>query len=64
MRYGIIVLILLLGGSQAWGASVALRAYDDNPKGRRLFTIRVEDRLVPAIWARSRRSTGRHADKA
>lgn len=47
MRYGIIVLILLLGGSQAWGASVALRAYDDNPKGRRLFTIRVEDRLVP-----------------
>jgi hypothetical protein len=47
MRYLIIALFLLLGGSQAWGATVALRAYDDDPGGVRLFTIRVEDRLAP-----------------
>ena len=41
MRYGIIALFLLLGGGQAWGASVELRAYDDNPAGARLFTIRI-----------------------
>jgi hypothetical protein len=47
MRYSIFALFLLLGGSTAQGATIALRSYDGGPEGGRLFTIRVQDRLEP-----------------
>lgn len=47
MRYSIIALFLLLGGSHAQGASIALRLIDWDSSEDRLFTIRVQDRLEP-----------------